>query len=475
MVVQPFTSSRTVLVLGAAYAGYNAAQTLAASLPPTWRVVVVERNSHFHHLYAFPRVFVLPGHERKVFIPIMKVFAPIEARPHLRPISDANEVLHAKLVALEPSDTLGRGVAHVESMASGDRGKKSSVHFDYLVYTLGSLLPAPIDVWADGDGGSEAEAKQGFKEGGVAWMRRAQARIREARSVCVVGGGPLGVQLASDIAYIYGTPNTEPRRPDVAGDAPRKAVTLLASRRLLPRFEPWMHTESKRKLEELGVHIIADDRAVIDGGMKEETHPFQERTIKTAKGRTVAAQLLLVCTGQVPNTSFLSGLCGKDRAAAIDAKTRMACVNRHLQLAVPSAHPDGEPETDASLQHIFVAGDAADAFGALNAGHTAHGQALLAGRNIARLVARECDSLGAAEEEEGEQGQWARWRETRKELGEALERYEAPPHAIKVTLGLEDGIVEDGGTHKSLDDGKDDLSTLTLWDYFGISTDDLAL
>lgn len=37
---------RTVVVLGASYAGYTGAQTLAALLPRDWRVVVIERNTH---------------------------------------------------------------------------------------------------------------------------------------------------------------------------------------------------------------------------------------------------------------------------------------------------------------------------------------------------------------------------------------------------------------------------------------------
>lgn len=37
---------RTVVVLGASYAGYTGAQTLATLLPKDWRVVVIERNTH---------------------------------------------------------------------------------------------------------------------------------------------------------------------------------------------------------------------------------------------------------------------------------------------------------------------------------------------------------------------------------------------------------------------------------------------
>lgn len=76
-----------------------------------------------------------------------------------------------------------------------------------------------------------------------------------------------------------------------------------------------------------------------------------------------------------------------------------------LQLALkrneelePSEHP-----------HIFVIGDAADAFGALKAGNVAWGQAEFACRNILRLI---------------------------NGKDEPLEQYSPPPIGIKVSLGL---------------------------------------
>ena len=46
------TPTRTVLVLGASYAGHRAVQQLVSLLPRTWRVVVLERNTHFNRAYS---------------------------------------------------------------------------------------------------------------------------------------------------------------------------------------------------------------------------------------------------------------------------------------------------------------------------------------------------------------------------------------------------------------------------------------
>ncbi|KAF7358536.1 Apoptosis-inducing factor B [Mycena venus] len=78
---------------------------------------------------------------------------------------------------------------------------------------------------------------------------------------------------------------------------------------------------------------------------------------------------------------------------------------------------DAEPDTEATspYPHVFVIGDAADAFGAIPAGHNAYFQAEVAARNLLRLVAAEGESADERVE---------------------LERYTPGPPAIKVSLGL---------------------------------------
>jgi len=92
----------------------------------------------------------------------------------------------------------------------------------------------------------------------------------------------------------------------------------------------------------------------------------------------------------------------------------MAYVLRTMQLAGPPTAPGSEPSS-STFPHIFVVGDAADAFGALNAGHTAWDQAGVAAHNIVALISN---------------------AERKNVDPVALQRYEAPPPAIKVSLGL---------------------------------------
>lgn len=80
--------------------------------------------------------------------------------------------------------------------------------------------------------------------------------------------------------------------------------------------------------------------------------------------------------------------------------------------------------------HIFAIGDAADAFGAIMAGHTAYFQGEVAARNILRLV-RKCEA--AAIPKATSVGRDLLKKDSRYE---ELETYTPGPPMIKVSLGL---------------------------------------
>ncbi|KAK7002460.1 hypothetical protein R3P38DRAFT_3215620 [Favolaschia claudopus] len=209
-------------------------------------------------------------------------------------------------------------------------------------------------------------------------------------------------------------------------------------------------------------------------------------TVCTTTGRIIHAKLVLLCTGQRPNTEILQSL----DSHTVNTNTALAQVLRTMQLALVPPPPPPSPVTPALLPacasaneedvlaaalaqialqnesassaeeggeaseeeeeeeeeeqttpypHIFAIGDTANAFGAIPAGHNAYYQAEVAARNVWRLVHGKMD--------------------------EPLERYTPGPPAIKVSLGLNvyqvKGVVGVGkGT-------QDDLNAAAIWGYFG--------
>ncbi|KAF9467049.1 hypothetical protein BDZ94DRAFT_1249507 [Collybia nuda] len=491
------TSTRTVVVLGSAYGGSRAAQILAAGIPEGWRIILIDRNSHTNHVYILPRLAVLPGHEYKAFIPNTKVFLLEDptSKPHIR--------IQAHVTSITPySLTL--------SKAFPEHGIPSTtLPFDYVIYALGSHLPRPLNLWASDPDvltmTPNATIKdvhlpnyRGEKAEGVAWLSAHQKLIESSPTVLVVGGGALGIQFTTDIAAVH----------------PTKQVTLLHSRdRLLPRFDEAMHAEILKTMETFSnIDVILGERLDLESVNEEppKRNEKGQRVVRTVKGREIAADLIMLCTGQTPNTELLTAM----DPATVNQGDKLAHVLRTMQLGVlPSSEAEAlvdsvkpvpvietdvpepthstivdpleletalkqlavadleaastpeegsssestsegllssdeetlvEPVLETPYPNMFVIGDAADAFGAIPAGHNAYYQGELAARNIIRLIKR---SSG---------------------IEEPLELYKPGAPAIKVTLGLGRSVYQLEGNIGVSTDQPDDLHAAAIWAYYGI-------
>ncbi|KAG2136596.1 uncharacterized protein EDB93DRAFT_1253891 [Suillus bovinus] len=476
----PFPT-KTVVILGGSYGGSRAAQVLAQGIPQGWRIVLVDRNSHRNHVYNFSRYAVLAGHEHKAFIPYNNF-----PSCSLSDVSSCSS--HVRVQATITSIDNHRIILSPNLPGS----QQSYLDFDYAIYALGSHLPQPIDLWNHQKGGVKSTLEPleiplygGTKLEGISSLRERQKRVEAARSVLVVGGGALGIQFASDIAAVY----------------PQKRVTLLQSRhRLLPKFDHAVHEKALQGLQELNICVILGERLDFESLQHKSTDQgsSEPRVVRTVSGREISADLLLLCTGQAPNTGLLRDMDPR----AVSPDTGLAHVLRTMQLYVPppSFEPhkfrendvlhwlmDLTPDTEEGIEqselwrlspsiayadipstspvsstatlvepyssqqtlypYIFVVGDAADAFDAIKAGHTAYYQAEVAARNILRLISRD-EKVGTA---------------ARDKLDSELEEYAPGPPAIKVTLGITKSVYEVNGVVGTRNDGVEDLNAAVTW------------
>ncbi|KAF8151450.1 hypothetical protein B0H34DRAFT_727629 [Crassisporium funariophilum] len=443
--------TKTVVVLGAAYGGARAAQILAAGVPEGWKVILIDRNSHANHVYVMPRYAVLPGHEYKAFIPYTNVFL-------VDPPKSKHTYLHAHITALRPNHiTLSQASPEFEIPSQ-------TIAFDYAVYALGSHLPPPLDLWGSSAKAHSAKEEtkgnssyHGLKVEGCEWFKQKQKVIEAAPTILVVGGGALGIQFATDIKAVY----------------PAKQVTLLHSRdRLLPRFNQKMHSEIMSTCVDMDIEVILGERLDLDSieDGKAKVNPLGQKVVRTNKGREIAADLLLLCTGQVPNSGLLKAM----DPSTVNETNKLARVLKTLQLcnfvvsdddasAITSALESlaetakeipEKPKSCTPYPHIFAIGDVADAFGAIPAGHNAYSQAEVAARNILRLIERQ-ESAGLKAGEESE----------------PLESYKRGPDAIKVSLGLTKSVYQVGSSIGVKNEGQPDLQASAIWPYFGIKVD----
>ncbi|KAG1802327.1 uncharacterized protein BJ212DRAFT_1252094, partial [Suillus subaureus] len=81
-------------------------------------------------------------------------------------------------------------------------------------------------------------------------------------------------------------------------------------------------------LQELNVRVILGERLDFESLQHTSKGSSEPRVVRTLSGQTITADLLLLCTGQVPNTKLLRDM--DPRTIVTD--TGLACVLRTMQL-----------------------------------------------------------------------------------------------------------------------------------------------
>lgn len=109
-----------------------------------------------------------------------------------------------------------------------DRQWQDSKHisYEYLAIATGTRLAQP------------AGMKDDDKVSSVEYLQNHQADIKQSKSILIVGGGAVRVQMAIDLKEYY----------------PNKEVTLVQSQaRIMPLFHEKLHELIKKRFDELGV------------------------------------------------------------------------------------------------------------------------------------------------------------------------------------------------------------------------------
>lgn len=209
------SNPQNIVIIGASFGGYQAARDLANSLPTGYRVVVIEKNSHFQFTWVFPRFCVVGGHEHKALIPY---------GPYLSGAPEGSYKWVQDRVTKIENEEKGGSI----QLASGEK-----IEYAYLILATGAEAGAPSRLGKE----SKSEAIGVFKH--------EQERLKAANDVVVIGGGAAGVEIAGDAKAMF----------------PEKNVTLVHSRPvLLNTFGPKLQKLAVTELEKLGVKVVLEER-----------------------------------------------------------------------------------------------------------------------------------------------------------------------------------------------------------------------
>ncbi|KAG9402227.1 Apoptosis-inducing factor 2 [Aphanomyces cochlioides] len=191
-----------IVVVSGGYVGIRFAQELAKQLPAKIATItVVEKNDFTFHCVGVPRALVDPSFVKQLFIPLKHALP----YPHVKIVRGIAEEIQDKHVVV-------RQIVNDQA-----EGTTTNIPFDYLVLATGSSYASPIKV--------------------------ANGHFRAASSVLVVGGGPVGIEVAAEIAYAY----------------PSKRVTILEGNlRLIHNLalKDSFRQQLSAKLAQLNVEVV---------------------------------------------------------------------------------------------------------------------------------------------------------------------------------------------------------------------------
>lgn len=230
---------KRVVIVGGGFAG----SAIARELETKFAVTLIDTKNYFEFTPGILRTVVSPAHIRKI------------------------QALH--------SHSLHRAAIVVDRVISINssqvRTEKATYPYDYLVIASGSSYSPPI------------------KESGIVVATRAEhlrehhAKLDQANSVLIIGGGPVGVELAAEIAEHY----------------PRKQITIVhANDRLIERNTPKAISYATAFLAARNVKVRYNERVV---------STKDTRTFVTNLGNEIDADIAFMCTGIVPNYEFMRG------------------------------------------------------------------------------------------------------------------------------------------------------------------------
>ncbi|KAI4756535.1 putative oxidoreductase [Aureobasidium sp. EXF-3400] len=316
-----------IAVIGGSYVGVNTAQQLATKFSGRFQVLLIEKNSHFQHLFAFPRFAVTSK------VDTHKAFIPYTPGTFANCPSGSGIVVRAGVTKVDKEEIwLDRKVE-----VNGQGVEK--IPYAYLVIATGTKLTPPSTL------------PSSDKADGVTYLRNHASKVESSSNIAIIGGGAVGVQMATDIKEVY----------------PEKDVTLIHSReQIMNKFHPQLDGIIKQRCEELGVKLKLGSRVKLPAkGYPTDGSTFN---VELLDGSSVSTDFAVIATGQTPQSELIRALSPE----SID-DAGFVRVRRTLQIH------------DTNFPNIFAVGDVADT-GAHKAARPALRQAPVVVENIQHLA-----------------------------------------------------------------------------------------
>ncbi|KAI2620850.1 FAD/NAD(P)-binding domain-containing protein [Xylaria nigripes] len=265
--------SKTIVILGGAYAGVQVAHRLLKYTLPhvkDLKVILVSKNSHFYWNLAAVRAIV-PGvlKEDQYTRPIAPGFAKYPAETFVFIVGSAEAV-----------DTTSKTVKVVVSADSEER----ELNYDYLVVATGTRN-------LDNNAAAVPWKNNGTHEEITALINETQEKVRAAQHIVVAGAGPTGVETAAELGFEFGNPKDP--------SAKKEIVLLSADEQILSGDS--IASNAMAELKRLNVVVRGSARVT-----ESSILPDGKYEVVLENGEKISTDLYLPTMGMTPNTEFLA-------------------------------------------------------------------------------------------------------------------------------------------------------------------------
>lgn len=259
-----------VVIVGAGIAGLVIAHSLLQGVPDA-KIVLVNPSQTFYWNIASPRILAKP-----------KAFKPEQ---YLLPIKDAFAQYSAKSFEFVAGTATAINVAaKTVAVTLNGSGDSKDLSYDHLVIASGSTNPSATGAVT----GTSIPFKPSNRDDIKQIVEAAQQRIANAKEIVIGGAGPVGVELAGELAESLGSKAT---------------VTLISSaNRVLPMIKPSASAVGAKKLQDKNVKIITSAKVT---GAEASTDGTKSWTVTLDNGKKLSADVYIPTTGAIPNSSFV--------------------------------------------------------------------------------------------------------------------------------------------------------------------------
>lgn len=142
------------------------------------------------------------------------------------------------------------------------------------VVSQGSTYPFPCRPPPNGTSEQHVQAQ----------LRELQAQVAEAESILVVGGGPVGIEFATEVGYEYNVKSASGQKKQ------KKEITLVSSgdRLMAGPFKPMLGDRLQSQAKEMGVRVVLGQK--VDTGDL-QTGRIEKQSFQIGNGETVEGTL----------------------------------------------------------------------------------------------------------------------------------------------------------------------------------------